>query len=196
MRKLIAHIVVALAIWGGLAAANVSVWVRLVAIVFGAMAVHWVFERFFADPFLYLGSMPVASDDPLMARARQQVKETWPQFLKLYPEHKEDSCVRFEFTSDTDQVEHLWGDALEISSDHVTVFVRTPPATQKEPLESQRMTIPIEKVTDWQIEFRDGTLRGGFSIRAMFKIFERSEGYLPREFKEQLDRFRDEPEIE
>jgi uncharacterized protein YegJ (DUF2314 family) len=53
------------------------------------------------------------------------------------------------------------------------------------------MTVPVSDVTDWQIEFRDGTLRGGFTNRAMYKIFERQEGHMPARFLEQLKRFKE-----
>ena len=52
------------------------------------------------------------------------------------------------------------------------------------------MTVPIDSIVDWQVEFPDGTLRGGYSNLAFFKIYEREEGAMPPKFLEQVARFK------
>jgi hypothetical protein len=52
------------------------------------------------------------------------------------------------------------------------------------------MTIPIADIVDWQVMVADGSLRGGFTQQATFRIIERESGILPRQYAEQLGRYR------
>jgi uncharacterized protein YegJ (DUF2314 family) len=188
--KLVAHLVVAAGIWFGLQSIGLGAGSRVALIVGGAILVHFVWERFFFDPYLYLGSMPIAADDPLMVAAMAKGRDTLPAFLSVYPDHASDSIVKFKFTTSAGEVEWLWGDLLSVEDDHARVYLRTPPVKHDGELD-RAMTIALADVVDWQIEFRDGTLRGGFTNKAMFKVFEREQGYMPRQFLEQLQRFKD-----
>jgi uncharacterized protein YegJ (DUF2314 family) len=190
MIKLISQLIVAAAVWMGLRSLDVGAGWRVVAVLGGFAIVHLVWERLFFNPYLHLGAMPFASDDPLMVAAMAKGRETLPAFLKLYPEHSDDSVVRFRFVTSKGEIEWLWGDLLSVEGDDARVYVRTPPVDHDGELE-RTMTVPLSDVTDWQIEFRDGTLRGGFTNRAMFKIFERQEGHMPAQFLEQLQRFKE-----
>ena len=190
MGKLVAHIALALALWFGLDAAGLTWGLRLIAVLIGAIGVHLVWERVFYDPFVHLGVIPIHQDDPLMKEAVARAKGEMPEFLEMYPDHKSDTVVRFAFKSDDGTVEHLWGDLVEVSGDQASVFARTFPVSHKGAFEP-KMQVPLSALTDWQIEMRDGSLRGGYTNRAAFKMFERSEGYLHPKFKEHLDRFRD-----
>jgi uncharacterized protein YegJ (DUF2314 family) len=98
--------------------------------------------------------------------------------------------VKFRFKTDQGANENLWADLLSLSSTEAEVYVRTPPVEHEGQME-RTLKVPIDDIVDWQVEFRDGTLAGGFSNRAMFKIFEREEGYMHPEFKEHIGRFRD-----
>lgn len=190
MGKLILHV--------GVAAFLVAVargfslgWVYTGAIVVaGVVAVHLVWERLFASPFDHLGSMPIANDDPLMLAAIEKAKESWPQFLSIYPDHKEDSIVKFRLRTTDGEIENVWGDLLELGADTADVYLRTPPVGEVD-IPDRRMTVPRDDIIDWQVEYHDGTLRGGFSLQATYRIFEREEGHLPPEFLEQLGRYRD-----
>lgn len=190
MGKLVAHLALAAALWFGLGAVDLHVGLRILAVVLGAIGIHLVWERVFYDPFVHLGVMPIHQDDPLMKEAVSRARSEFPRFLGIYPEHKEDTIVRFPFTTVEGTVEHLWGDLVEVSGDRARVFTRTIPTTNEEDFEPGR-EIALADITDWQVEMRDGTLRGGYTNRAAFKIFERTEGMMPALFKEHLARFRD-----
>jgi hypothetical protein len=190
MPKLVAHIVVACAVWFGLGALDApTVW-RLAGIVAGAVGVHLFWERVLFQPHLYLGAMPVRDDDPLMLEAREQAKATLPRFFELFPDHRQDAMVKFGFTNASGTVENLWGDLVEVSDEEATVFVRTPPVECPPDFERRR-TIRRDGIVDWQIEMPDGTLRGGYTNRVMFKIFEREQGYMHPKLLPQLARFKD-----
>jgi uncharacterized protein YegJ (DUF2314 family) len=190
MGKTILHIIVALGLWFGLTYFDLHWVVKFGAIVIGAIVVHIIWERFIYNPFLYLGAIPVSSDDPVMLEAVENGKSTFVKFLEIYSDHKTDSCVRFRFETDEGAVENLWGDLLEIGEDQATVYLRTPPVNHNGEL-NRTMTIDRDQINDWQVEFRDGTLRGGYTNRAMFKIYEREEGLIHPKLLVHFHRFKD-----
>jgi uncharacterized protein YegJ (DUF2314 family) len=190
MGKIILQIVVALTIWFGLSLLNLHWGIRLGAILGGAVLVHFVWEFFFRDPFLYLGAMPIDPNDPLMLQAVDRAKMTFPKFLEVFPNHKSDSTVRFRFETDTGTVENLWGDLLDFNDESATVFLRTPPIDHNGDLD-RTMTIKRDQINDWQVEFRDGTLRGGYTNVAMLKIYERENGPLHPQVLAHFERFKD-----
>ena len=194
MLKLILQIAVAAALWFGLQFLNLGVPWRLVAIVLGAIVVHFVWERFIFNPYLYLGAMPVSDDDPIMQKAFAEAKSSVARFLELFPDHREDSMVKFRFTTNRGTAENLWADLLEVDGRKAKVFVRTPPVEHDGEFERSR-EIHIDDITDWQIEFPDGTIRGGYTSRALFKIYERQEGHLHPKFRAQWERFRELDEV-
>lgn len=189
MGKVLARVLIVAGLWLATGALTVSVPLRILLLGAGALVVHAVWERLFPGP-LYLGARAVAEDDPLMSSAIAEARRTLSLLRALYPEHREDTMVRYPFQTDAGTLEHLWGDLVELSDSTAKVFTRTPPISHEGPFE-RTMTVPVEALSDWQIEFRDGTLRGGFTNRAMFKIYEREQGHPHPQMKEQLARFRD-----
>jgi uncharacterized protein YegJ (DUF2314 family) len=190
MLKLLAHIAVALVIWFALAFFGVGIAWRLAAIALGAVAIHQFWERVLFNPFLCLGAMPVSSDDPLMQEARRMAAASMPTLRRLFPEHPKDTSVRFGLRVKSGKIEHVWGDLLELADSTAKVFLRTPPTEEVE-MSDRTMSIPVTDIDDWQIEFTDGTLRGGFTNRALFKIFEREQGYQHPKLDAQIQRYKD-----
>lgn len=161
------------------------------AMILTLVVVHVVWERFVFQPFDYLGVMPVPEDDPIMNRAFDEARETLSTFIeKIYPDHREDSMVKFCYSNASGETEHLWGDLVEVESDALKVYVRTPPLEPSEDFDLN-VTISRDDVVDWSVEFTDGSLRGGFTNRALFKIFERQEGYMHPKFQQHMSRFKD-----
>ena len=190
MPKLIAQVLVAALIWLGLSWWGVGWLIRAVAVAIGAVLVHQVWERLVFQPFDYLGAIPVADDDPLILDAFARARETLPAFIRAYPQHRGDSIVKFRVRTPSGRHEQVWADLLEITGDTAKVYVRTPPV-EDTPDFQPATTIRTADILDWQIEFRDGTLRGGYTNRALFKIFERTEGYMHPKFLVHLGRFRE-----
>ena len=161
-------------------------------VLVGALVVHFVWEQLLFDPFLYLGARPVDPQDPLMIAAKEKAISELPQFARLFEERPNDSMIKFAFETDKGETEFLWGDLLELSETKAKVFLRTPPIDHAGPLERE-MTVPRDSIADWQVEFPDGTLRGGYSNLALFKIYEREEGTMHPKFLEQVERFKELP---
>ncbi len=76
MIKLVTHVVVATILWFGTGALGYHVALRLGALILGAVAVHFVWERLIFKPYAYLGARPVPADDPVMIEAFNQAKTT------------------------------------------------------------------------------------------------------------------------
>lgn len=163
-------------------------WVTTGAVILGAVFVHIVFERLFSAT-RHLGAAPIAKDDPLMLSAMEEARRTWPQFLQLFATYPKDSLVKFRLTTKAGEIENVWGDLLELEADTAAVYLRTSPIGESE-LPSPRMSIPVADIVDWQVMMADGSLRGGFTQQATFRIMERQDGTLPRKFAEQLARYR------
>jgi uncharacterized protein YegJ (DUF2314 family) len=163
---------------------------RLVAVVLGLVCVHWLWQRFVFRPYDYLGTMPVEPGDPIMTQAVRRAKETFDEFRKLYPAHQEGSMVKFSFQTDQGVTENLWGDLMELGVAYARVYARTLPVEHHGGFDRQ-MEIPVQTIVDWMIELPDGTLRGGFTNQALFKIFERQEGCMHPKFESHMRRFQD-----
>ncbi len=157
-----------------------------VAVVF----THVALERFLGPRSRHLGAHAIADDDPLMLAALEKAKRTWPDFVALFPEHPHDSIVKFRLTTKDGAIENVWGDLVALDGGVAEVYLRTPPVGEVD-LPDRHMTIPVRSIVDWQIAMSDGSLRGGFTQQATFKIVEREAGVLPAEYAEQLRRYRD-----
>jgi hypothetical protein len=190
MPKLIAQVVVGLLVWNGVGWCGAGWLLQTLAVVIGVALVHLVWERYIFQPFDYLGVLPVADDDPIMLDALAAARETLPAFLRAFPRHQRDSMVKFRLTTPSGPRELVWADLLEVSGDTAKVYVRTPPVGDVADFQPE-MTISVADVLDWQIESPDGTLRGGYTNRALFKIFERTEGYMHPKFLIHSQRFRE-----
>lgn len=166
--------------------------VTTAAVVLGWTVVHLVYERFRSGSTRHLGAAAISTDDPLMLSAVDEARRTWPQFLELFARHPKDSLVKFRLRTKAGDVENVWGDLLELGPDVAAVYLRTPPVGKTD-LSSRRLEIPLADIVDWQVMVADGTLRGGFTQQATFRIIEREDGALPPKLVEQLGRYRPVP---
>jgi hypothetical protein len=189
MRDVVAHAIVAgVLVWVG-RRLSWPWWAIAIVVAVGAAAIQAIFARG-RRAAGHLGAAAIANDDPLMVAALDRARRTWGAFLRLYPEHPQTTIVKFRLRTPAGEIENVWGDLLDLTSDHATVSLRTPPVGKIE-IRDPKMTVPATDVVDWQIMFPDGTLRGGFTQQATFHILERDRGRLPRKFAEQLARYRE-----
>jgi hypothetical protein len=163
-------------------------WAILVVMVAVAFVLEMALSRGRRVPG-HLGAVSIAADDPLMVAAVEQARQTWGTFRRLYGEHPETSIVKFRLRTKSGDIENVWGDLIELRADEASVSLRTPPVGAAD-VRDPRMTISVADIIDWQVMFSDGTLRGGFTQQATFRIIERDRGRLPRKYAEQLARYR------
>ena len=189
MGTLIAHAVVGAVLVGLGRGLRWPWWATAAAMLAGAVVVHVVLERARRRASGHLGAAAIAHDDPLMLAAFDEAKRTWTTFLGLYREHPQASIVKFRLRTTAGEVENVWGDLLTLDDARATVFLRTPPVGATD-VRAPQMTVPLADIVDWQVMLPDGTLRGGFTQQATFRIIERDRGRLPRKYAEQLARYR------
>ena len=188
MLKLVLHLVAAGALVALGRHGHWPWWLTLGAVIGGITVVHLVFERLLGGT-RHLGSVAIRDDDPLMVAALAEAKRTWAQFLVLYAQHPRDTVLKYRIRTKSGEIENVWGDLLELGADRATVHLRTPPVGPVDD-PGPRMVVPLAEVVDWQVMLADGSLRGGFTQQATFRIIERETGSLDPRFAEQLQRYR------
>jgi uncharacterized protein YegJ (DUF2314 family) len=86
--------------------------------------------------------------------------------------------------TNSDQVEHLWAEVVEVlSDDELKVRLVTPPVTHSGELD-RLYTCKVPDIEDWQVRNAGGQIRGGFTQRAMFAIAHRDGVKLPKKLLE------------
>lgn len=135
--------------------------------------------------------LPTAPDDPLLLDALAKAKASLGDFRRLLHEPREHALVKIRFVSNSDQVEHLWAEVLEVISDtELGVRLVTPPVTHSGQLE-RLWRCTFGDIEDWQVRDATGRVHGGFSQRAMFAIARRDGVKLSRKLLEQEKEYRD-----
>jgi len=188
MGTVLAHLVAGAAVIGLGRWLHWPGWSTAAALAVCAIAIHLALERG-RRASGHLGAVGVANDDPLMLAALDEARRTWTAFLRLYREHPDTTLVKFRLRTLPGDIENVWGDLLALDGERATVSLRTPPVGKTD-VHDPRMTVPVSDIVDWQVMLADGTLRGGFTQQATFRIIERDRGRLPRKFAEQLERYR------
>jgi uncharacterized protein YegJ (DUF2314 family) len=163
-------------------------WAVAAALAGAAVLVHSALERG-RRAGGHLGAWSVAHDDPLMLAALEDARRTWSAFLGLYRDHPQTAIVKFRLRTTAGNIENVWGDLLALDGERATVSLRTPPLGRTD-VRDPRMTVPVTDIIDWQVMLPDGSLRGGFTQQATFRIIERDRGRLSGKFAEQLARYR------
>lgn len=133
---------------------------------------------------------PIADDDPLMIKATQKARQALPTLRQLFKELPRNTMVKFAFQTDSGQTEHLWGDLLELDDEKFKVRVRTPPARHKGKFEKVQQRA-VSEIEDWQVEQRDGRIRGGYGYQVVFHRTKEQIGQLPKELADHEGRFID-----
>lgn len=129
--------------------------------------------------------------DPLMVEALAKARASVGRFLALAQAPKDSALVKLRFVSNSDRVEHLWAEVLEVVSDkELRVRLVTPPVTHSGYLD-RLYRCDIEDIEDWQVRDAQGKLHGGFSQRAMFAIARRDGIKLPRKLLAHEHEYRD-----
>ena len=88
--------------------------------------------------------------------------------------------VKLYFVSNSNQVEHLWAEVLEVIDDRqLGVRLVTPPVTHSGHLD-RLYRCNLDDIEDWQVRDVGGKVHGGFSQRAMFAVARRDGVKLPK----------------
>lgn len=150
----------------------------LAGLLAAALVAILLVRRWLATYPFGLPAPEVAENDPILREAEARARRTLPDFLRLLPLHPGRAYVRFAFPPDGGETEHLWARVEGYAGGVFAVRVETPPAAHEGPFEAER-AVPRDAVEDWQVEMDDGTIRGGFTLHALFDIWRRERGELP-----------------
>lgn len=116
------------------------------------------------------GWKKVQNDDPQIVAARQQAKDTFPEFLKAFKNRKQGCFYTVEVkVEEGGQVEYLTLDVMKASDTEVTGVIVDHPSKVK--LQSgATITAPISNLSDWRVELDDGTVKGGYVADVRAKL--------------------------
>lgn len=123
-------------------------------------------------------------DDPLLLEAMERSRASLSEFLLLARSRPDTAVVKLHFVSNSDQVEHLWAEVLEVVGDEeLRVRLVTPPVTHSGELD-RLYVCKVQDIEDWQARDAGDKIRGGFTQRAMFAIARRDGVKLPKKLQE------------
>ena len=148
----------------------------------GAVALLFVWWRFFYIARPEVPPLSIAPDDPLMKEAVVKAKESIPRFRELAAQSNKGIRVKVPFVSSSGTTEHLWAEVLSIRDSQMDVRYLTPPVTHTGRLERLH-THPVADLTDWQVELPSGRYAGGYTMRVMFVRGREQWGSLPPELE-------------
>ncbi|MBK7859884.1 MAG: ankyrin repeat domain-containing protein [Archangiaceae bacterium] len=131
-----------------------------------------------------------SASDPLIAKAVEKAQSTLGTLRSLFAERPRDTMVKVPFTTDTGNVEHVWARVLALDEVTVRGRIETPPTSQRGKLEREQQW-RVSEIEDWQVEQRDGSIRGAFGYQVLFLRMREKGVALPRELAAQQHRFVD-----
>lgn len=161
-----------------------------ILLMVGVLVGIWLLVRW-RSPRPDFPPLSTSPDDPLMIDALAKAKGSLAQFLALLKAPKESALVKLRFVSNSNEVEHLWAEVLEVLSDtELGVRLVTPPVTHSGQLD-RLYRCDLKDIEDWQVRDSQGKIHGGFSQRAMFAIARRDGVKLPRRLLAHEHEYRD-----
>jgi MFS family permease len=133
-----------------------------------------------AGPGLEQVSADLARAELMEAAAK--ARETLPWFIEQVERNVDGAFVKFPLTSPYEGTEHVWGYVHCFRDGAFNVSLATRPYDRAhEP--SGRRDVQIDQVEDWQIVYPDGTIKGAYSLIALFQHFESTGRKLGRKMR-------------
>jgi len=108
---------------------------------------------------------------------------------ELFAQHGAQMHVKYPLTTDSGQIEHVWGQLLSLDESTMQVTLATQPTN---PVKAQPpFVIAISDLEDWQLVNPNGEIRGGFTTQAQITIAKKSGSPLPGHIAELESKFLD-----
>ena len=150
----------------------------------------WAYVRW-RSPRPDFPPLPTSPDDPLLAEAVRKARGSLGEFLSLARAEHDGALVKLRFVSNSQQVEHLWAELVQVvSDDELEVRLVTPPVTHTGHLD-RLWRCKLDDIEDWQVCDAKKKVHGGYSQRAMFAIARRQGVKLPKRLLQQEAIYRD-----
>ena len=151
----------------------------IISILILVIIIWWFFFRVSIPE---IPPLTVDENDPLMIEAIKTAKEHINDFIKLFEENKGNSQVKVSFKTSTGRTEFLWAEVLQIKDLNIEVRLLTPPVTHNGQV-NRIQTFQLNEVVDWAVFSENGKVKGGHTMRVMFKIAKAKWGQLPDKLK-------------
>jgi uncharacterized protein YegJ (DUF2314 family) len=154
------------------------------------IAMIWYGWRWLRDDGPGIETLQIDPKAPELTKARVQARRSMQIFVAAVRRHEDGAFLKFPLLTDAGVTEHIWAYAHHYADGVFNVSLANTPYTQKGAVENRRDVAETE-VEDWQIMTRDGRIRGGYSLRALFDHVEANGIRLNRTMRKQRAQFVD-----
>lgn len=132
----------------------------------------------------------VDPNNPLWAEAKTKAAATIDTLVALYPQHPNNSFVKFSHDGVSGFKEDIWAKVTGMGTGYVEVTIETKYLKDKE-AENKRQ-LPLGQVIDWMVELPNGKVRGGYTTQALITIkAQQRESSAEQDLAVFLDKFND-----
>lgn len=121
---------------------------------------------------------------PELEAATARAKATLPEFIVEVEKGIDGAYVKFPLITTQGLTEHIWAYVHFHKEGRFNVSLANTPIDEKEPSEGRRDVQSMD-VEDWQIMSADGSIRGAFTVVALFEDWTRQGNSLTPLMKEQ-----------
>ena len=131
-------------------AARASIWVAVVSL---GLLLGSSFTPAVAQP----APVPVPNEDAVMAAAIAKAQASLPRFFEILakPQPGDDGfAVKIHYNLGSGGGEHIWANDVQRNGNEVTATINNRPQKIPNLKLGQRVTVPMERITDWMF-FRD-----------------------------------------
>ena len=154
------------------------------------IAMIWYGWRWLCDDGPGIETLQIDPNAPELIDAKVQARRSMAVFLAAVRQHEDGAYLKFPLLTDAGVTEHIWAYVHHYADGVFNVSLANTPYTQKGDVENRR-DVPEADVEDWQIMTRDGRIRGGYSLRALFDHVEAKGIHLNRTMRKQRAQFVD-----
>ena len=152
------------------------------------IAMIWYGWRWFRDDGPGIETLQIDPDAPELIKAKVQARRSMQIFVDAVRRHEDGAFLKFPLVTDAGVTEHIWAYVHHYADGVFNVSLANTPHTQKGDVENRR-DVPEAQVEDWQIMTRDGRIRGGYLLRALFDHVETKGIHLNRTMRKQRAQF-------
>lgn len=121
---------------------------------------------------------------PELETATAKAKATLPEFIVEVEKGIDGAYVKFPLKTSQELTEHIWAYVHFYKDGRFNVSLANISIDEQESGKGRR-DVPAVDVEDWQIMFPDGSIRGAFSLVALFEYWTRQGNKLSPLMKEQ-----------
>ena len=126
---------------------------------------------------------------PELDASFDKTRATLPEFIAEVEKGIDGAYIKFPLETPQELTEHIWAYVHFYKDGRFNVSLANTPLDEKQPSEGRR-DVRHENVEDWQIMCPDGSIRGAFSLAALFEYWERQGNRLSPLMKEQKSKLR------